>query len=95
MHRWRDGESPAIRVLRSDPGQVPASVPIVPLDDPALFGHMHQLKSRGVSAGKVDSQYLRARLLRRPFDQQPFGRMRFGTPVVAVGWAHSQAANRD
>ena len=56
----------------------------------AMFGQVHQFDQRGI--GRHSGQPLLGRLgfVSRPFDQQPFFRMRLGPPVASMRWMHPQ-----
>ena len=61
---------------------------VITFDAPVQFGIIDEV-ARGVSSGKVESQYLWSRLSLRPFDEQPFDRMRCGSLVVPRGEVHA------
>ena len=61
---------------------------VIPFDDPAMFGHVHQFPKIDVSvqSGQPVLGWLRFR--GGPFDQQPFFRVRFRSPLVTMRGAH-------
>ena len=62
---------------------------IVPLDDPAMFGQVHQIRLERYRPVRWTASILWVRLPRRPFDQQPFFRMWLGSLIVAMRRTHA------
>ena len=63
---------------------------VIPFDDPAMFGQMHQLSETDISRQSGQPVLGGFRFPGWPFDQQPFLRMRFRSPVVPVRRTYSQ-----
>ena len=63
---------------------------VVSLDDPALLGQMDQLAEPMRSRHSGQPIFGRFGFTLRPFDQQPFFRMRLLAPVVAMRGTHAQ-----
>ena len=62
---------------------------IVSLDDPAMFGHMHQIGQRNIRRQRGKPVFGWFRFAGRPFDQQPFFRMWFRPPIIPMCRADS------
>src|SRR5580700_3892234 len=57
---------------------------IVPFDDPAVFGHFDQSLEAGVRRQRRYPVLRRFGVPSRPFDQQPFLRVRFRFPIIPM-----------
>src|SRR6516164_8980925 len=64
---------------------------IIPLDDPALFGERDQILQMGGRGQSRQPVLTRLGFSFGPFDQQPFFRVRFGLPVIAVRRPHAHS----
>ena len=61
---------------------------VIPFDDPAMFGQLHQFLQGSIGRQGGQPVFGGFGFPLRPFDQQPFFRMRFGSPVVAMRGTH-------
>src|ERR1700733_8772846 len=57
---------------------------VIAFDDPAVFGEIDQITERRVSRQCGEPVFCGFLLLRRPFDEEPFFRVRFGAPVIPM-----------
>src|SRR6187455_1117372 len=79
--------APAASFIMIEP-QFLLEILIIPLNSPAQLGPVDQIDQGGRGRQSRKPVLGRLRVTRRPLDQQPLLRMRFGPPVVAMGWAH-------
>ena len=57
---------------------------VIAFDDPAMFGEIDQITERRVNRERGEPVFRGFLLLRRPFDEKPFFRVRLGAPVIAM-----------
>src|SRR4051794_22573222 len=64
---------------------------VVPLDNPAVFGHSDQSFERGVTSHRRQPVLSGFGFAPRPFDQQPLFSVWFGLPVVVMSRADANS----
>src|SRR5580692_937625 len=57
---------------------------VIAFDNPAMFGEIDQITERRVNRERGEPVFRRFLFLRRPFDEEPFFRVRLGAPVIPV-----------
>ena len=61
---------------------------IVPLDDPTMFGQMHQFDQRQIGRHGGQPVFCRLGLSDGPFHEQPFLGVRLGPLIIPMCWTH-------
>src|SRR5882724_12166413 len=82
--------SPASTLEMTEPDLL-LEVLVVALDSPAELGDLDHLLERCRGRQGVQRVLGRFGLARRPFDQQPLLRVRFASPIVAMGGANADS----
>src|ERR1700685_2533451 len=62
---------------------------VIALNDPAVFGKVHEVSQRQVCGKSREPGFCGLPSPSRPFDQKPFLRMRLRAPVIAMCRAHT------